>query len=214
MEVKVFTFNDFQENTILLYDESKEAVIIDPGCYYAEEKKELQQFITAKSLKVVRLLNTHCHVDHVLGNQFVKETYGVKLSIHKKDSETLEAVKAYATSMMWGGFDNYEAATVDDYLEEGDKVKFGNTVLEVLFCPGHAPGHIVFYNPNAKTVIGGDVLFFESIGRTDLPGGNHEQLLNSVRTKLFTLPDNTVVYPGHMQTTTIGHEKKFNPFFQ
>ena len=209
LRVHSFVFNPFQENTYVLYDETKECVIIDPGCFDAEEKSALASFIEEEKLKVQLLLNTHCHVDHVLGNYFVKEKYKVNLLIHKKDEPALKAVKAYAPSY---GLFQYDETEPDAFMEEGDTIRFGNQQLEVLFTPGHAPGHVVFYNEKEKIVIGGDVLFYNSVGRTDLPGGNHEDLIKSIHTKLFVLPDNVTVYPGHGPETTIGFEKRTNPF--
>jgi len=209
LQVQVFVFNPFQENTYVLFDESKEAVIIDPGCYEADEKKELTDFIRSKDLTVTVLLNTHCHIDHVLGNAFVKETYKIKLHLHRKDEPVLKAVAAYAPNY---GFQQYHEAHVDHYLEEGDEVSFGHQSFKVLFVPGHSPGHVVFYNAKEKVIIGGDVLFRNSIGRTDLPGGDTDTLINNIHQKLFTLPDDVTVYPGHGPVTTIGFEKVSNPF--
>ena len=209
MEVKSFVFNPFMENTYLLYDASKEAIIIDPGCYEDYEQKELTDFIAAHDLKVTRLLNTHCHIDHVFGNQFVKDKYGVKLEIHAEDEATLKAVKVYAPNY---GFQHFEEAEVDKYFDEGDTISFGNSSLEIVFVPGHAPGHVAFYNKNEKVIIGGDVLFDGSIGRTDLPGGNFETLIKSIHEKIFPLGDEMVIYPGHGGTTTVGKEKQTNPF--
>lgn len=209
LHIKVFTFNPFQENTYLLYDETKESVIIDPGCYEEDEKKELVDFIETNNLTVTKLLNTHCHIDHVLGNAFVKTKFKTGLYIHRFDEPVLRAVSAYAPNY---GFNLYQETMPDGYLEEGDEITFGNQNFEVLFVPGHAPGHIAFYNKKEKVVIGGDVLFQNSIGRTDLPGGSFETLINSIHQKLFTLPDDVAVYPGHGPKTTIGFEKLTNPF--
>lgn len=207
--IQVFTFNPFSENTYLLFDETKECIIIDPGCYDESEKEELCSFISANDLQVVQLLNTHCHIDHVFGNAFVKNTFNVKLSIHKLDEVTLNAVVNYAPAY---GFQHFETSSADNYLEEGDKVTFGNSTLDIVFVPGHAPGHVAFYNENQKFCIGGDVLFDGSIGRTDLPGGNHDQLIESIQTKFFKWADDMVVHAGHGGTTTIGKEKRTNPF--
>lgn len=209
MRIQIFTFNPFQENTYVLYDDSKEAVVIDPGCYEKEERDELLSFIEHEQLRVVKLLNTHCHVDHVLGNNFVKEYFKVPFFIHPKDEATLRAVKVYAPGY---GFVKYEEALPDEWLEEGKDVIFGSTRLKVLFTPGHAPGHVVFYNEEQKICIGGDVLFHRSVGRTDLPGGDHDTLIKSIHDKLFILPDDVRVFPGHGPDTTIGEEKKLNPF--
>lgn len=209
IHIHSFSFNPFMENTYLLYDESKECIIIDPGCYEKEEQEALHDFIEKENLKVVQLLNTHCHIDHVLGNQFVKEKYGIKLATSTIEEQVLKAVKSYASNY---GFPLYQEATVDTYLEEGQQVHFGNTTLDILFVPGHSPGHLVFYNTKEKICIGGDVLFQRSVGRTDLPGGDHETLMRNIREKMYALPDDMTVYPGHGPTTTIGEEKQFNPF--
>lgn len=209
IEIKSFAFNPFVENTYVVYDETKEAVIIDPGCYEPQEREILKTFIASQDLKVVKLINTHCHIDHVLGNAFVKREYGVDFYMHKTDLQTLRSVEVYASSY---GFQQYEAIEPDLFLDEGMQLAFGNSSMDILFVPGHAPGHIVFYDAETKQLIGGDVLFLNSIGRTDLPGGNHDQLIQNIREKLFVLPDETKVYPGHGDTTTIGYEKMHNPF--
>ena len=209
MEIKTFTFNAFQQNMSVLYDETKECVIVDPGCYEKQEQEELALFIKQNDLKVVKLLNTHCHIDHVLGNDFVANKYNVELYIHKDDLQTLKGVPAYAPVY---GFPMYSEKDADHFLEDGDVVEFGNTKLEVIFAPGHAPGHVVFFHRESKNLINGDVLFNGSIGRTDLPGGNHEQLIKSIHEKVFPLGDDVTVYCGHGPLTTIGKEKDSNPF--
>ncbi|RNI33283.1 MBL fold metallo-hydrolase [Rufibacter immobilis] len=209
LQLKSFTFNPFSENTYVLYDHTQECVVIDPGCSNKQEQQELQSFISANSLKVVRLLNTHCHIDHVLGNKFVSDTYGVPLEIHEADLEVLRAVPTYSTAY---GLPQYQEVLPEKFLTEGENILFGETELQVLFTPGHAPGHVVFYHQESKNLIGGDVLFQRSIGRTDLPGGDYATLLESIRTKLFSLPDEVVVHPGHGPSTTIGEEKASNPF--
>jgi glyoxylase-like metal-dependent hydrolase (beta-lactamase superfamily II) len=209
IHLQVFTFNPFQENTYVVWDETRECIIIDPGCYEKHEHEELTSFIEINNLKVTEVLNTHCHIDHVLGNRFVKEYYKVKLTHHRKEESTHRAVKAYAPNY---GFVMYEEAMADRYVEEGDKIRFGNTILDIVFVPGHSPGHVAFYDRDEKICLGGDVLFYDSIGRTDLPGGDYETLIESIHQKLFTMPDDMVVYPGHGPKTTIGREKKVNPF--
>ncbi len=209
IQVKSFTFNPFMENTFILYDETKECVVIDPGCYEQHEKGELKKFIEDNDLKVVKLLNTHCHIDHVLGNQYIKSTFGVDLYVHSKDEETLKSVTAYAPSY---GFTGYDETTIDGYLEEGKDVVFGSSKLEVLFVPGHAPGHVAFVDHDTKTIIGGDVLFQGSIGRTDLPGGDFDTLIKSIHEKFFPLGDDYIVYCGHGPKTSIKQEKASNPF--
>lgn len=209
LTIQSFTFGPFRENTFVLYDETGECVIIDPGCYNSAEQQELKKFITEKKLKPVRLLNTHCHVDHVSGNAFVHDAYGLKPVIHKEDLVILESQER--VSEMYGL--NCEPSPMpEEFLEEGDTVRFGNSELKVIFTPGHAPGHVVFYNALNKFVINGDVLFSGSIGRTDLPYGDFDTLERSIKTKMYTLPDDTVVYCGHGPATSIGREKVSNPF--
>jgi hydroxyacylglutathione hydrolase len=208
--VKGFTFNPVQENTYILFNEGHNASIVDPGCYFSAERKELKEFVNEYKLSLNYLLNTHCHLDHVFGNKFVFDSYKTPLHIHEKEKPVL----AYApvSALNWGlPFDNYEDKLV--FLNEGDVVLLGDDSLKVLFTPGHSPGHICFYCEKQRFVIGGDVLFKGSIGRTDLPGGDQEALLRSIREELFSLPDDVVVYPGHGEPTTIGFEKKHNPFF-
>ncbi|MDP4680849.1 MAG: MBL fold metallo-hydrolase [Cyclobacteriaceae bacterium] len=209
IQIQSFVFNPFQENTYVVFDETKEALVIDPGCYEKDEQLELVEFIENNDLKVTKLLNTHCHIDHVLGNHFVKEKYKTKLYVHPEDEQTLKAVKVYAPAY---GFAQYSEAEIDGFFEEGDIINFGNSSFKVVFVPGHAPGHVAFINEEQNICIGGDVLFNGSIGRTDLPGGNFEQLIKSIHQKLFVLSDDLIVYPGHGTTTTIGKEKTSNPF--
>ncbi len=209
INVHTFTFNAFQENTYLLVNELNEGIILDPGCYEQQECLELKNFIETNKINVKLLLNTHCHIDHVLGVEFVKRTFGVMLQTHQIEAQVLKAVETYADVY---GFPKYEKTTIDSYLSEGDIIQFGIHSLKVLFTPGHSPGHIVFYSEKDGFVIGGDVLFKQSIGRTDLPGGDFDTLIRSIHTQLFTLPDNTVVYPGHGEPTKIGFEKNNNPY--
>lgn len=209
LQVQSFVFNPFQENTFVLFDETNECIIIDPGCSDEAENAELSAFIAQRQLKVKLLLNTHCHIDHVLGNRFVKETWSVTLLIPSGEVSVLKAAEVYAPSY---GFHLYQHQPPDAFLEEGDRITFGNQSLSVLLVPGHSPGHVAFYHEKDAILMGGDVLFYNSIGRTDLPGGNHQQLLSSIRTKLFSLPEDVRVYPGHGPETTIGFEKKTNPF--
>ena len=209
IKVKSFTFNPFQENTYVLYDESKSCIIIDPGCYEIHEKEVLMNFISAESLIVKKLINTHCHIDHVLGNKFIKDTFGVNLYIHRDDEVTLRAVEAYATNY---GFPQFESTNADQFLDEGNSLSFGNSSLDILYMPGHAPGHIVLVSYSDHFCIGGDVLFKGSIGRTDLPGGDFDTLIKNIHEKMFKLPDDMIVYCGHGSATTIGEEKVSNPF--
>ena len=209
LKIKSFVFSPIQENTYLLYNEFKDCVIIDPGCYFPGEKAEFKAFITQSGLKPRLLLNTHCHLDHVFGNKFIAETYSLTLQLHEKEKPLLDY--APTSGLMYDmPFENYAGKFI--YLKEGDKVKLGADELEVIEAPGHSPGHICFYCASQHFIISGDVLFNRSIGRTDLPGGNHQLLLKNIREKLFVLPGETVVYSGHGPETTIEEEKKYNPF--
>lgn len=207
--VKAFTFSPVQENTYVLFNETGAAIVIDPGCYFEEERDLLQNFIIQNKLEPKLLLNTHCHLDHVFGNKWIHETWGLLLHIHLNEKKVLDF--APASGLMWNlPFDNYNDELI--YLNEEETIQLGDDELELIFAPGHSPGHLCFYCRKQGFLIGGDVLFQESIGRTDLPGGNHATLINSIKTKLFVLPDETIVYSGHGPATTIGHEKKHNPF--
>lgn len=211
IKVRVFTFNPVQENTYVLYNEQNKAIIIDPGCYFSAEQETLKNFITDTGLEPVRLLNTHCHLDHVFGNKWVWETWGLELHIHRGEEQMLQL--APLSGEKWGlPFTNYNGPL--HFLSEGDTLFLGNDALKVILAPGHSPASICFYSDALQFLIGGDVLFRESIGRTDLPGGNHETLLKSIREQLFVLPDDVTVYPGHGVATTIGYEKMYNPFLQ
>lgn len=209
LQIKHFEFNPFQENTYVLYDETRACVIIDPGCSNKQEEDQLKKFIADNNLSVTQLVNTHCHIDHVLGNAFVKRTFGVKLFIHKIEEPLLRAVKTYAPNY---GFFGYQEAEPDGFISEDDVLQVGNETLKILFVPGHSPGHVAFYHEQSQSLIGGDVLFYNSIGRTDLPGGDYDTLINSIHQKIFTLPDEVTVYCGHGPVTKIGYEKRTNPF--
>lgn len=209
LTVKTFTFSPVQENTYILYNEQKQCCIIDPGCYFPEERDELKTGIQKTGLKPVMLLNTHCHLDHVFGNQFVHQTWGLDLHLHVKEKPVLDF--APQAGQLWQlPFDNYEGPLV--YLKEGNIISIGEEELEIRFAPGHSPGSIAFYHAAGNLIIGGDVLFNGSIGRTDLPGGDFDTLVQSIQTQFFTLPDETKVYSGHGPVTTIGFEKMNNPF--
>jgi glyoxylase-like metal-dependent hydrolase (beta-lactamase superfamily II) len=209
--VKSFVFNSFEENTYVLSDATGECVIIDPGCHLEEEEKELEAYIAQKGLKPVKLLNTHCHIDHVLGNQFVSTKYGLGLHIHRSEKPVLDS--SSAVSLMYG-IQMAPSPEPAAYLEEGEEVFFGNSSLKVIFTPGHSPGSITFYSESQKFLISGDVLFRTSIGRTDLPGGNFDTLISSIMKKLMPLGDDITVYSGHGQPTTLGFEKNYNPFLR
>jgi len=208
-QIKVFTFNPVLENTYLLYNEHNECIIIDPGCYYDHEKDDIKSFINLNKLQPKILLNTHCHLDHVFGNKFIAEEYGLILKTHPLEKSILEM--APASGLMFNlPFDNYQGEVA--YLEEGDIISLRDDELKVIHAPGHSPGSICFYCAKQHFIIGGDVLFQNSIGRTDLPYGSHEGLVKNIKEKLFTLPQDVKVYPGHGPATTIGEEMKGNPY--
>src|SRR4029078_275795 len=209
LTVQPFTFNPVQENTYVVYNEKGQCCIIDPGCYFASEEQELKDFIEQNDLQPVYLINTHCHLDHIFGNKFIYKTYGLTLWLNQLEKAVLEY--GPVSGQLWQlPFDNYEGQL--NFIDEGDVIRLGEDKLHVLFTPGHSPGHLSFYNRENKFVISGDVLFNGSIGRTDLPGGHFTILEESIKTKLYTLPADTVLYPGHGDTTTIGDEMKSNPF--
>lgn len=210
MNIQIFTFNPFQENTYVLYDQTKECAIIDPGCMDDFEQKELIDFIESRELKPRLLINTHCHIDHILGNKFIAERYDLELTAHKKEAQVLEFGQQAA--MMYQ-LDYKVSPMIKNFVDEGDILTFGNTKMEVIFTPGHSPASITLYIKDQDTLIVGDVLFQGSIGRTDLPGGNFETLTRMIKSKLFTLKDETLVFPGHGPSTKIGTEKRTNPFF-
>lgn len=207
--IKSFTFNPVQENTYILYNEAKDCIIIDPGCYFDDEKRQMEQYIENEALHPVWLLNTHCHLDHVFGNKYMAEKYHLTLHAHSLERPVLEM--APASGLMYElPFDNYQGPV--KWMEEGDTINIDTDTLQCIHVPGHSPGSLCFLCADQHFLIGGDVLFRNSIGRTDLPGGSHEQLLRGIREKLFTLPPETVVYPGHGPATTIGEEMESNPF--
>jgi glyoxylase-like metal-dependent hydrolase (beta-lactamase superfamily II) len=212
MKIKSFTFNPFQENTYVVYDDTKECIIIDPGCYTDKERDELRRFITSEGLNPVKLINTHCHIDHVLGNKFASELWNLELYMNKEDLPLLE--NAGNIGKMYG-MEDYEGSPYPKhFLAQDDTLTFGESSFKILFTPGHAPGHICLYSKKNNLVIAGDVLFQGSIGRTDLPGGDHGTLINSIITQLFPLPNETQVFCGHGPATNLGYEKEHNPFLQ
>ncbi|MES2133764.1 MAG: MBL fold metallo-hydrolase [Bacteroidota bacterium] len=209
INVHSFTFGPFQENTYILWDETLECLIIDPGNTTASEHKKLSDFISEKKLKPQRLILTHAHIDHINGNKYVWDTYGLLPEVHKEDVYFIER---HAASGAMYGLPVDPSPMAEKFIEEGDVISFGNSKLNVIHTPGHAPGHVTFYNKEEGFMISGDVLFYGSIGRTDLPMGNIETLISSIKNKLFPLGDAMKVYSGHGPSTTIGFEKLNNPF--
>ena len=208
--IKSFEFNYFQENTFLLYDDTREAVLIDCGCCRKEEEKELTDFILENKLTLKHLLCTHLHVDHVFGNGFIYKTYGLKPEANKQDVEKLPSPDEQAK--LFGLRQHVENVPVEKYIVGGEIIKFGTSELQVLTVPGHSPGSIAFYNKTHGFAIVGDALFAGSIGRTDLWGGNQEVLVAAIHDKLLSLPDETVIYPGHGPETRVIDEKFNNPY--
>lgn len=209
IKVGVLPFNPFQENTIILSDESGECVIVDAGNYNPQEDAALSKYITDNGLKPVMAVNTHGHVDHMLGVNYVKETYGIPFTIHGKDKFLIDSAPTHGAIY---GFKVDKVPTVDIDLEGQKELKFGNTVFQIIETPGHTPGHVAFYNSDNKLLLTGDTLFRESIGRTDLPGGDYSWIMRSILDKLIPLGDDVHFYPGHGMESTIGHESLYNPF--
>lgn len=211
MQIKTFTFNPFSENTYILYDETKECVVVDPGCAFPDEEEALSQFIEANELIVKNILLTHAHIDHIFGCDYVHKKYGVGITMHPADEFLLQ--RGPQMGLMYG-FPVKEAPAPEKFLEEGDVFSFGTTHLDVLHTPGHSPGSLSFVHKDSKSVISGDIIFHGSIGRTDLPGGDMEILLQAIRKKIFTLPEDYKIFSGHGPTTYVGQEIKLNPFFR
>lgn len=207
--VKCFTFNPFQENTYVVYDETNTCVIIDPGMYDEAEQHQLLDFLEKKQLKPTFLLNTHCHIDHIFGNAFIKNTFNIPFYAHVLELENIERAISYANMF---GVQMKAQPQPDVFIEPDMEIKWGNTTFNTLFTPGHSAGSVCFYNAKNNYVISGDALFQGSIGRTDLPGGDYHTLINSIKTQLLPLPENTKVHSGHGSETTIGIEKEHNPF--
>ena len=209
-KIKVFVFNPFQENTFLLYDETNECVIVDAGCNEEHEFQEVDKFISDNNLVLKNIINTHCHIDHIMGNAYFTEKYNVGSIAHKEDMPLLERSNDMAMAF---GFNVQKPPMPTEFIEEGDEIKFGNTILKIIHVPGDSPGSIVLLNEEDEFMIVGDVLFSGSIGRTDLPGGDYDTLISGIKSKLFSLNGEIVVYPGHGEITTIDKERNNNPFF-
>lgn len=210
IKIDVLTFNPFQENTYILSDETGQCVIVDPGCLGGEEEAILADFIQSKGYQPVYALYTHLHLDHVFGSRFVKDRYHVVAMAHRDDLGVLSNTRNYAA--MFGITMDGDPAPIDDTIEHEQVIDFGNSHLRAIHLPGHSPGSLVYHSAESNFCLSGDVLFRQSIGRTDLPGGDHEKLIQGIANRLLVLPDETIVYPGHGPTTTIGFEKQKNPF--
>ena len=209
INVRSFTFNMFQVNTFVISDETGECIIIDPGCYIPAENEKLKNYITKNELTPVLLINTHCHVDHILGNKFVFEEYAKKPVIHKEELVILTSANDYSKFLNLPAPDSPEP---DRFVEDNELICFGNSSVKVIFTPGHTPGHISLFSEENKFIICGDVLFNGSIGRTDLPGGDYLTIIRSIKTRILTLGDDIKVYSGHGEPTTTGKERNTNPF--
>ncbi len=213
MKVKTFEFNPLAVNTYVVSDETKECVVIDPACYYPDERETLLNYILDNDLHVRHIINTHLHFDHIFGVNFIASQFDVKLQAHQDDEFLIADLPDQLK--MFGFPSNADfKPEIGNYLTENNVISFGNQEFKILHVPGHSPGSLCFYNEKTPCVFVGDVLFNSSIGRTDLPGGNFEQLISGIKTKLFTLPEETAVYSGHGPITTIGSEKVHNPFFE
>lgn len=203
------TFNAFSENTYIIYNEHKDCWIIDPGMYDAQEKKMMLDFIAQQGFQPKAILNTHAHIDHIFGVQALVDVFNIPFALHALEAPVLAGAKGAA---MMFGFSIPQLPLATQELKEGDELKLGEDVLELRLAPGHSPGSVVFYYPKGGWAIGGDVIFSGSIGRSDLPGGNHETLIASIHREILTLPSETIIYPGHGPETTVGAERSSNPF--
>ena len=208
-DIAAFCFNPFQENTYIISHQNKDCWIIDPGCYTLQEQKMLTAHIEQNGLNPVKLLNTHCHLDHIYGNKFIAQEYNLELGVHEKELPRLQRADLAARML---GAKIPEKCDPGYFIQEGEKLSLGDTIFDVLFTPGHSPGSICFYSKEERYVVVGDVLFQGSIGRTDLPGGDYSTLIRSIRTQLLVLEEETRVYNGHGPSTTIGAESRSNPF--
>lgn len=210
IQLDKLVFNSFQVNTYLLYDETGECIIVDPACYEKEEEVVLANYITTHKLKPVLHINTHCHIDHILGMPFVRNKFGIISRAHEKEQKLLN--NGHIMGEVFG-FHVDEFPALDKHLADSEKITFGNSEIIALHVPGHSEGSLAFYAEKEAFVITGDALFEGSIGRTDLPGGNYDQLISSIKNKLFSLPGDTTVWPGHGASSSIQKEIETNPFF-
>lgn len=206
LKIVSFTFNPFAENTYLLINAQKEALVIDPGMSNEKECNEFYDYLSHYQIIPKKILNTHAHIDHIFGVSDLKKKYQIPFGIHKSETPILE--NAIISAQMFG-LEFYDTPQPDFHIKESTEIIFGDFVLQTILTPGHSPGSLSYYLPNEKSIISGDVLFQKSIGRTDLPGGNYDQLIQSIKEKLFALPEETKVYPGHGPVTDISTEKEF-----
>ena len=212
LNVKKFTFNPFSENTYVVTDEFKNAVIIDPGCYYKAEQNELDNYVLKNNLKLKSILHTHSHLDHMFGTAYLADKYNLDLWICKEDLVTYQSYEKVCE--VYGVPITFSPNPTPKFFDLKQLIQIEGIKFEILFVPGHSPGHVAFYNKENNFLINGDCLFENSIGRTDLPGGNHQQLIDSIKNEIFILPDETLVYCGHGNETTIKAEKSSNPFLR
>ena len=211
MNVAIFQFSLFGINTYVVYDpDTKDCAVVDPGMLGQQEEKAMTDFISGNGLKVTHVINTHLHIDHAVGNNFIRQTYNAPVLAHKADEPLGERMQQQA--YMFGINENFKEVEISEYLYDNETIRIGNGELSVICVPGHSQGSVALYDKADGFLIAGDALFKGSIGRTDLPGGNHAQLIKSITDRLLSLPDETVVYPGHGPATTIGEEKRHNPF--
>lgn len=211
IQIKKFVFNPFQENTFVLYDETKEGIVIDPGCYETHEQEQISNFLKSEQINLVKLVYTHCHVDHILGNNYIAKTYELKPQLHKAGLPFFE--NGHKQGEMYG-FSMEPSILPERFIDHNDIIKFGDSELKAVYTPGHVDGSICLVCQDQKFVITGDVLFKDSIGRTDFPTGDFDLLMKSIHTELFTLEDDFAVYCGHGPETSIGYEKVNNPFIR
>ena len=209
LKIKKFAVNPLQENSFIVSDETGQCIFIDPGFYFEDEYVEIREYLAVNGLKPVYIANTHCHFDHLMGVESIRKEFNIPFKAHPDDAfwiaNAVEQGKLF-------GFEMDQVTAPDSFFQENEELKFGNTSFQIIHIPGHSPGHVVFYSKEEKILIAGDVLFYGSIGRSDLPGGDYNKLVSSIKNKLFELPDETKVYCGHGPETTLGFEKQSNPF--
>ncbi|MFP4448448.1 MAG: MBL fold metallo-hydrolase [Bacteroidales bacterium] len=207
--IKTFVFNPFQENTYVISDDTGKCIVLDPGCYFENEQNDIRNYIKQNNLTPENIVYTHGHIDHVIGTNFLKNAFSLKAIMHKEDIEILRSSSEFAESI---GLDMDQPSDPESYITENERITIGNTHFNVYHAPGHSPGSIILHNAEEKILFSGDVLFRKGIGRSDLPGGDYDTLINSIKEKILNLDEDTTVYPGHGETTTIFGEKNQNPF--